>query len=86
MFNAGYKNWPLYKENRFRISLWDADLFKNDPIATVELTYNDEMNAIKVEKTTWINVAEQGNNQLLFIQISASESSSKKSFIDGYKY
>ncbi|RXJ79343.1 hypothetical protein [Arcobacter sp. F2176] len=85
-FNAGYKNWPLFKENRFRIVLWDADLFDDDPIATVELTYNDVMNAIKVGKTTWINVAEQGNNQLLFIQISASESSSKKSFIDGYKY
>lgn len=85
-FNAGYKNWPLFKENRFRIVLLDADLFDDDPIATIELTYDDVMNAIEAGKTTWINVSEQGMNQLLFIQISASESSSKKSFIDGYKY
>ena len=87
MFNAGYKNWPLYKDNRFRIVLLDADMFdSDDAIGTIELTYDDVMNAIKIGKTTWINVSEQGSNQLLFIQISASESSSKKSFIDGYRY
>lgn len=87
MFNAGYRNWPLFKENRFRITLKDADLFDDDPIGTVELTYDDIIKAIEKGKSTWVDVTEQGGNQLLLIQISASYGNSNyQAFIDGYKY
>lgn len=72
-FDTGYSGWPIFKDTRFRIYLFDMDIKNNDHIGTVEITFNDIMLAIQHGKSVWINVADQGNNQLLYIQISATK-------------
>jgi hypothetical protein len=67
-----YKSWPMYKDTRLRIELKDKDFAEHDLIGKVEITRSDVELAIKTGKPIYINVAEQSQNQLLFIQISAS--------------
>mgnify|MGYP000579320415 CR=1 FL=1 len=71
-FSTSYLGWPIYENTRFRIKLYDADLFKDDPMGTVEITSRDIVQAIKANKPLWINVSQQSSNQILFVQISAS--------------
>lgn len=86
-FSVTYEGWPIFKDSRFQIHLWDADLFNNDAIGVVEITYNDIMQAIKNGKTTWIKVSDQSFNQVLFIQISADKAlSNTQAKIDGYRF
>lgn len=86
-FQAGYSGWPIFIGTRFRIHLWDLDFQNHDTIAAVEITYDDIMSAIKHGKTKWIKVADQSNNQLLYIQISASSSLEyTKPSINGYRF
>lgn len=86
-FNTGYNGWPIFENTRFRIKLWDKDFSDNDNIGTVELNIDDIKKAIKAKKPIWINVADQSQNQLLFISLSATKTNEKAtSFIDGYKW
>lgn len=73
-FQTGYSGWPVFKDTRFQIKLWDADIRNDDPVGTVELTQSDIQEAIMNGKPTWINVSDQSMNQVLFIQITASKS------------
>jgi hypothetical protein len=87
LFSTGYTGWPILTNTRFQIVLIDKDFMENDPIATVEITYEDIQNAIKEGKAIWINVAKQSMNQLLFIQITAnlSQDNVRPAFI-GYRW
>lgn len=71
VFTTEYQSWPIFKTTRFRIRLWDKDLSDNDAIGTVEITPDDIQKAIDAGTPVWINVADQSQNQLLYIQISA---------------
>lgn len=73
-FYAGYSGWPIFHDTRFQIQLWDADILNHDHIAVVELNYSNILEAIEKGEPTWINVAEQSMNQLLYILISVIES------------
>ncbi|MBC76127.1 MAG: hypothetical protein CME64_08935 [Halobacteriovoraceae bacterium] len=72
-FNTEYLAWPMFKDTRFRIKLWDKDIKDDDPIGTVELVEKDIKLAVKIGKPIWIKVNEQSRNQVLFVQISASK-------------
>lgn len=86
-FSTGYRGWPIYKNTRFRIQLWDKDFQNHDNIGTVEITYEDISSAIEHGKPKWISVADQSMNQLLFILITATKSNKNaKSFINGHKW
>ena len=86
-FNTEYLSWPIYENTRFRIKLFDADLFRNDPIGTIEITSQDIVNAIKEKKPLWINVSQQSVKQLLYIQISASTVIGKpEPYLNGLKW
>lgn len=74
---AEYQSWPIFKDTRIRIELWDKDLAENDLIGKVELNVKDLDLAIKEEKPVYIKVADQSQNQLLYIQISVTKSTSK---------
>ena len=73
-FYAGYQGWPVYPETRFQIQLWDADLINDDQIAVVELSYKQLMSAAEEGKPTWVKVADQSMNQLLYVLVSVSKS------------
>lgn len=73
-FFANYQGWPVFEGTRFQIQLWDADLLENDQIAVVEINYKHLLDAAEKGKPTWINVADQSLNQLLYILVSVSHS------------
>ncbi|MBO6812123.1 MULTISPECIES: hypothetical protein [Marinobacter] len=73
-FYADYQNWPMFPGTRFQVQLWDMDLADNDQIAVVEITYDEIMRARDEGEPTWINVADQSMNQLLYVLISVSPS------------
>ena len=86
-FQTGYSGWPIFKDTRFQIQLWDFDMIDPDPIGVIELTYENIIEAIEKGKPIWINVAEQSMNQLLFVQITASFSlKSTAPKMNGYKW
>lgn len=86
-FDTGYSGWPIYKDTRFRIQLWDKDAIRSDNIATVELTYDDIMLAIKRGKPVWINVADQSMKQLLYVEITATKALTNQSpKMEGYRW
>lgn len=74
---AEYQSWPIYKNTRIRIELWDKDISENDLIGKVELNSKDLDKATKEEKPVYIKVADQSQNQLLYIQISVTKSTTK---------
>lgn len=86
-FYASYQGWPIYEDARFQIQLWDADVSFDDQIATVELTYDDIQEALEAGKPTWINVADQSLRQLLYVQISVTESHERTpAKMNGYQW
>ncbi len=68
--NYEFKQIPLNKGTRLRITLWDKDLTKDDFIGKAELTYDDLVAALKAGKIFQVMVADQTQNQLLFVGIS----------------
>lgn len=72
-FRTGYSGWPLYAQSRLRIRLWDRDRRVHQHIGMVEINYEHILDALKAGVPTWINVAEQSNNQLLYVQLSVSK-------------
>lgn len=77
IFTTEYKAWPMYSNTRFRIRLWDKDMMQNDFIGTVEVTTEDIQKAITAGQAIYINVSNQSQNQILYIQISAIQSGAK---------
>lgn len=73
-FYAGYQSWPMFPRTRFQVQLWDKDLADHDQIAVVEITYDQIMRAKEKGEPTWVNVADQSMNQLLYVLISVSPS------------
>jgi hypothetical protein len=61
---------PLGKETRIRVHLIDRDLAFDDEIGTAELNSTDLTAAFLSAQVYHVRVAEQTNNQILFIGIS----------------
>jgi len=86
-FETGYSGWPIFKDTRFRIQLWDKDLMDHDNIGSVEITYDDILLAIEKGKATWIKVADQSMNQLLYISVTARKSlKNTRPKMNGYRW
>lgn len=61
---------PLNAGTRIRVYLLDDDdPMPNDPIGECELRYQDLVEALEAQQVHHVNVAEQTNNQLLFVGI-----------------
>ena len=70
MWGVGWQGVHVSKNSRLRIVLWDVDLRLNDPIGTVEVTGQQLLDAGLEGKVVQISVADQSNNQLLYVGIS----------------
>ncbi|MBS2033074.1 MAG: hypothetical protein JST54_34695 [Deltaproteobacteria bacterium] len=60
---------PLEKGTRFRVQMFDKDLTKSDDIGRAEIGYDDLVAALNAGKIWQVPVADQTQNQLLFIGI-----------------
>jgi len=67
--DGAFQRIPLKKGTRFRVTLWDKDLTKSDFIGKAEITYDDLVAALNAGKIYQVMVADQTQNQLLFIGI-----------------
>jgi len=74
-FKVDYLHWPIGPNTRFYIELWDSDLYQNDPIGSIELTYKDLQTALTANTAVWINVGEQSLDQLMAIKIAVTRAS-----------
>lgn len=64
---------PLTPDTRLRIFLEDADpIGANDVIGTIEVGYDDLVEALDAQKLWQVAVADQSNDQLLYVGISVS--------------
>jgi hypothetical protein len=61
----------LTADTRVEVELIDKDLVKNDPMGAATITTSDVAAALRVGTVHHVNVAEQTNNQILFVDISA---------------
>jgi len=64
---------PLDRGTRFRVTLIDKDIAQDDPIGTVEINDRDLRAALEAEKVYQVKVADQSQNQVLFIGLSVRE-------------
>jgi len=86
-FDVGYRGWPVYRHSLFRLVLWDADRSHAEPMGVVKIRYRDIARAVESGKPTWVNVARQSYNQILFVEIRASKAAPGVSAkLDGAKY
>ena len=70
MFEVNWKNVPLGHGARAKLTLFDKDLTKSEPIGTAEITEQDMQAALAAGKVYQVRVDDQTNRQLLFIAIS----------------
>ncbi len=66
----GWHHVPVEPNMRLRVNLFDEDLFNDDPIGTAEINYEDIVAALQAGEVYQVNVANQTQNQLLFVGIS----------------
>jgi hypothetical protein len=71
-WNDGWQHVSLTPSLRVEVVLDDQDLVNNDPIGSVQLSYSDLVSALQAGKIYQVNVATQGQNQLLFVGISVT--------------
>ena len=55
---------------RLRVTVIDEDLWEDDPIGVAEINYDDVVAALEAGEVYQVKVAEQTQNQLLFVGIS----------------
>lgn len=70
-FNVSYENWPVYEDASFTITVWDMDDRNNDFIGTAVVRASDIESAAESGKVVTVPVADQTNNQLIGVQITA---------------
>jgi hypothetical protein len=63
---------PLAQTTRLEVDLWDKDLAVDDPMGTSTITYTDLVSALQEGTVHHVRVAEQTNNQVLFIDVSVT--------------
>lgn len=61
---------PFDSKTRVRFTVLDEDFSANDPIGTAEINYSDLLTAYQLGKVHHVRVADQTQNQLLFVSIS----------------
>lgn len=69
---AEFAGVPLRDNARIRVTLIDKDLEDDDPIGTVELAAEDLRAALHSGHVYPVQVADQSQNQLLFVSVSVS--------------
>lgn len=62
---------PLVVDTRLEVELYDKDLVNDDAMGAATITASDIATALRVGTVHHVRVAEQTNNQVLFIDISA---------------
>jgi hypothetical protein len=65
-----WRDIPLDAGTRIKVTLFDKDLVKNDDIGVAEINHADLVAALRAQKIYQVKVAEQTQNQLLFVGIS----------------
>lgn len=68
--NARITRVPLVVDTRLEIELYDKDLVNDDAMGAATITASDMTAALRVGTVHHVRVAEQTNNQVLFIDIS----------------
>jgi hypothetical protein len=63
---------PLAPTTRLEVDLWDKDLAVDDPMGTGTITYADLVRALREGTVHHVRVAEQTNNQVLFVDVSVT--------------
>jgi len=63
---------PLVPSTRLEVDLWDKDLALDDPMGTSTITYADLVSALREGTVHHVRVAEQTNNQVLFIDLAVT--------------
>jgi hypothetical protein len=69
--NCEYTNVPLNEGTRFKVNLWNnhSILGKDEPIGVAEINMKDLVTALEAQKIYQVQVADQTQNQLLFLGI-----------------
>lgn len=68
--NARLIRVPLTPATRIELELYDKDVINDDAIGAATITYADLVTALRAGTIHHVRVAEQTNNQLLFVDIS----------------
>lgn len=68
--NARLVRVPLVVDTRLEIELYDKDLVNDDAMGAATITASDLATALRVGTVHHVRVAEQTNNQVLFVDIS----------------
>lgn len=68
--STGFVRVPLVPDTRLEFELYDKDLVNDDAMGAATLTASDIAIALRVGVVHHVRVAEQTNNQVLFIDIS----------------
>ncbi len=67
---TGWIHVPVDKNMRFGVRLWDEDVVNDDTIGSVELNYEDVIDALKAKQIVQIRTDDQFGGTILYIGVS----------------
>ncbi len=68
----GWQGVALTAQVRVRVTLWDADLYGDDPIGVAEISNAELQGVLKTGKSEYVNTAKDTANQLLLVKMSVA--------------